>query len=107
MTFFQSVFKLYYWLISPLLGSRCRFAPSCSEYAHQALAEHGALKGLWLTLARLGRCHPWGGSGLDAVPPKNSAKEYSPKQELRYSTKRCCSKLNAASDNQMNNQYEL
>lgn len=59
----------YRWLISPLLGPRCRYLPTCSEYALTALARHGALAGGWLTLKRLGRCHPWGGSGYDPVPP--------------------------------------
>lgn len=68
VSFFQALFKLYHITISPLLGNRCRFAPSCSEYAHQALALHGAPKGLWLTSKRLCRCHPWGGHGFDPVP---------------------------------------
>ena len=59
----------YRWTVSPLLGPRCRFLPSCSEYALEALARHGAVRGGWLTLVRLGRCHPWGGSGYDPVPP--------------------------------------
>jgi hypothetical protein len=59
----------YRWTLAPLLGPRCRFLPSCSEYALDALARHGALRGSWLTLLRLGRCHPWGGSGYDPVPP--------------------------------------
>ena len=66
--FFQRLIKLYYLLISPFLGNRCRYAPSCSEYANQALARHGVIKGLWLSLQRLSRCHPWGGSGFDPVP---------------------------------------
>ncbi len=65
---FQGIFKLYYWCVSPLLGNRCRYVPSCSEYAHQALEAHGVLKGLWLTGKRIGRCHPWGGHGFDPVP---------------------------------------
>ena len=68
---FQHIFKLYYILISPFLGNRCRYAPSCSEYANQALETHGVVKGLWLTTKRLGRCHPWGGSGFDPVPQSN------------------------------------
>lgn len=73
--FLQQLFKVYYWVLSPLLGSRCRYAPSCSEYAHQALEQHGAIKGLALTLKRLARCHPWGGHGFDPVPenPKKPA----------------------------------
>jgi len=64
----RTVVLLYRWTLSPLLGPRCRFLPSCSEYALDALARHGALAGGWLTLRRLSRCHPWGGSGYDPVP---------------------------------------
>ncbi len=66
---------LYRWTLSPLLGPRCRFLPSCSDYALEALTRHGALRGGWLTLRRLGRCHPWGDSGYDPVPSHNSARE--------------------------------
>lgn len=64
---------VYRLLISPLLGPRCRFAPSCSEYALEALQLHGPLKGLWLTARRLARCHPWGGQGYDPVPGSGPA----------------------------------
>lgn len=67
--FLQLVLKLYYWAVSPLLGNRCRFVPSCSEYAQQALETHGAARGTVLTVKRLCRCHPWGGHGFDPVPP--------------------------------------
>lgn len=70
---FQKLFKLYHILISPFLGARCRYAPSCSEYANQALEAHGVVKGLWLTTKRLCRCHPWGGSGFDPVPGCNKS----------------------------------
>lgn len=60
----------YQYLISPLLGPRCRYSPTCSEYAVLALREHGALKGSWLALRRVLRCHPWGSSGYDPVPPR-------------------------------------
>ena len=60
--------KLYRWLISPWLGVNCRFQPTCSEYAIQALQEHGPITGSWLMVRRIGRCHPWGGSGYDPVP---------------------------------------
>ncbi|MFI3328825.1 MAG: membrane protein insertion efficiency factor YidD [Rikenellaceae bacterium] len=59
---------LYRGLVSPLLPSACRFTPSCSRYAIEALKKHGLMRGLWLTLRRLLRCHPWGGSGYDPVP---------------------------------------
>ena len=60
---------LYRRGVSPFLGLNCRFVPSCSEYAAEALREHGGVKGSWLALRRIGRCHPWGGSGYDPVPP--------------------------------------
>jgi putative membrane protein insertion efficiency factor len=60
--------RLYRWLISPLLPKCCRFMPSCSEYAEQALRKHGLLMGLKLSVLRILRCHPLGGSGFDPVP---------------------------------------
>lgn len=54
--------------ISPLLPPACRYVPTCSEYAVQAIKKYGPLKGGWLALKRIGRCHPWGGSGYDPVP---------------------------------------
>jgi putative membrane protein insertion efficiency factor len=61
--------RFYQYLISPLLGPRCRFHPSCSQYAVEALQQHGALRGSWLALRRLLRCHPWHPGGYDPVPP--------------------------------------
>ncbi len=58
----------YRYLISPLIPPRCRYQPTCSEYALIALQKYGALKGGWLALQRIARCHPWGGSGYDPVP---------------------------------------
>jgi putative membrane protein insertion efficiency factor len=58
----------YQVALSPVFGGRCRFSPSCSHYSIEAFERHGALRGLWLTLRRVGRCHPWGGSGDDPVP---------------------------------------
>jgi putative membrane protein insertion efficiency factor len=62
------VITLYQYLLSPLLGVNCRFHPSCSHYAREAIEKHGACKGGWLAIKRLARCHPWGGSGDDPVP---------------------------------------
>ena len=59
----------YRRIISPWLGPRCRFYPSCSAYAIEALQTHGTLHGMWLTLKRLGRCHPFHAGGVDPVPP--------------------------------------
>ncbi|MGB5164802.1 MAG: membrane protein insertion efficiency factor YidD [Woeseiaceae bacterium] len=63
--------KLYRVAVSPWLGMNCRFQPSCSEYAIEALREHGLFRGAWLAARRIGRCHPWGGSGYDPVPPRD------------------------------------
>ena len=62
------VIRLYQRLISPLLPSACRFHPSCSEYMRQAILKHGVLRGLWLGLGRVVRCHPWNPGGADPVP---------------------------------------
>jgi uncharacterized protein len=59
---------LYRWTLSPFLGSCCRFHPTCSAYAIEAIERHGAWRGLGLALVRIGRCHPWGGTGHDPVP---------------------------------------
>lgn len=64
----RALVLVYRNAISPLLGPRCRYLPTCSEYCLDALALHGALRGGWLSLKRIARCHPWGGSGLDPVP---------------------------------------
>jgi putative membrane protein insertion efficiency factor len=58
----------YRCVISPLLGPRCRYLPSCSAYCLESLARYGLQKGLWLSVKRLARCHPWGSSGYDPVP---------------------------------------
>jgi putative membrane protein insertion efficiency factor len=65
-----ALLRVYKRWLSPLLGPRCRFAPSCSEYAMQALALHGTLRGSWLAARRVGRCHPLNPGGHDPVPPR-------------------------------------
>jgi hypothetical protein len=60
--------KTYQYLISPMLGPSCRYTPTCSEYAVQALKKYGALKGVWMSVKRVGRCHPWHDGGYDPLP---------------------------------------
>ena len=64
----RALVLIYRYTLSGLIGRSCRFVPTCSEYALEALDRHGAGRGSWLILRRLARCHPWGGSGLDPVP---------------------------------------
>lgn len=66
----MTLVRAYRLLLSPWLGSNCRFEPTCSAYALQALERHGALQGSWLTMKRLGRCHPWCAGGCDPVPER-------------------------------------
>lgn len=74
-TLLAALIRLYRWTLSPLQPfvfgplARCRFTPSCSAYALEAVERHGALRGSWLALRRVCRCHPWGGCGPDPVPP--------------------------------------
>lgn len=75
-TVFNAIFKrillsiiwIYQRMISPIFPASCRYAPTCSEYAKEALKKHGALKGGKLAIKRISSCHPWGGSGFDPVP---------------------------------------
>lgn len=60
--------RFYQVAISPWLGSRCRYTPTCSAYGLEAIRKYGAFKGTWLAMRRIGRCHPWGGHGHDPVP---------------------------------------
>jgi uncharacterized protein len=65
----QGLIRLYQRALSPLLGPRCRFYPSCSQYMHEALQIHGPWRGLWLGVKRIARCHPLHPGGIDPVPP--------------------------------------
>lgn len=60
--------RAYQWVVSPLFPGSCRYLPTCSSYALEAIETHGALRGSWLGLRRILRCHPWGGAGFDPVP---------------------------------------
>ncbi|MEX2371021.1 MAG: membrane protein insertion efficiency factor YidD [Bacteroidales bacterium] len=75
--------KIYQWVISPMLPGTCRYEPTCSNYAIEALKVHGPLKGLLMGTRRILSCHPWGGHGYDPVPPKGTPllrfKKYKPK----------------------------
>ncbi|HYC13540.1 MAG TPA: membrane protein insertion efficiency factor YidD [Stellaceae bacterium] len=64
----RGAIRCYKLFLSPLLPPACRYLPTCSDYAAEAIEKHGALRGLWLAARRLARCHPWGGSGYDPVP---------------------------------------
>ena len=69
----QALIRVYQLLLSPVLPPSCRYLPSCSDYAVEAIGRHGALLGVGLAARRLARCHPWGGSGYDPVPePRDS-----------------------------------
>jgi uncharacterized protein len=65
---FIYLIKAYQYLISPLLPNACRYSPTCSQYGLEAFKKYGVFKGFWLTLKRISRCHPWGGSGYDPLP---------------------------------------
>jgi uncharacterized protein len=67
-TILSGLIALYRYCLSPLLGPNCRFHPSCSCYAQQAIERHGALRGGWLAVRRIARCHPWNPGGYDPVP---------------------------------------
>lgn len=77
VSLFVGILRGYQLLISPMLGPRCRFYPSCSNYAIEALRVHGAARGSWLAARRVGRCHPWHAGGLDPVPPKGAKESHS------------------------------
>ena len=69
----RTALRAYKLTLSPLIGRQCRYQPSCSDYAAQALINHGPWRGAWFAGRRLCRCHPWGGSGYDPPPPPRAA----------------------------------
>ena len=75
---FVGLIRLYQLAVSPWLGGNCRFQPTCSAYAIEALERHGVLRGGWLAVRRIGRCHPWGGCGYDPVPPRKTSETDTP-----------------------------
>ena len=66
----------YQLIVSPMLGSNCRFMPTCSEYALESLKTYGLIKGTFLTIKRIGKCHPWGSNGYDPLPTKMGKNKY-------------------------------
>lgn len=72
----SGMIRLYQMAISPYLGASCRFQPTCSSYAREAIARHGAVSGGLMALRRIARCHPWGGSGFEPVPTKPISVEH-------------------------------
>jgi putative membrane protein insertion efficiency factor len=71
---FLLILKIYKKVLSPLLGNHCRFYPTCSMYAYEAIEKHGIFKGIFLGCRRLLKCHPWHPGGIDPVPEKNKVK---------------------------------
>ncbi|MDE2836947.1 MAG: membrane protein insertion efficiency factor YidD [Chloroflexota bacterium] len=69
----MALITVYQRVLSPYWPSSCRYEPTCSHYAQEAIGVHGTLRGGWLALKRLARCAPWGGSGYDPVPPRHTA----------------------------------
>ncbi len=69
----KALIRAYQLLVSPVMAGNCRFHPTCSAYALEAIEVHGPVAGSWLAIKRIGRCHPWGGAGLDPVPSSDAS----------------------------------
>lgn len=82
--------RAYQYLISPLLGPHCRFYPTCSSYAQTAVERYGVIRGSWLAVRRLGRCHPWNAGGSDPVPEIKTAGKLSDDLDCRRKQCRTC-----------------
>jgi putative membrane protein insertion efficiency factor len=78
--------KAYRFAISPLYGQVCRYHPTCSAYALEAVQTHGAVRGSWLAMRRVARCHPWAAGGLDPVPPHKNRMSSTPPSSLATTT---------------------
>lgn len=85
--------RFYRYFLSPFFGQHCRFYPTCSEYAQHALTEHGAVRGGWLSLRRLCRCHPWHEGGVDLVPQRMPQCVCNDAQSDNVSTRQCTEQL--------------
>ena len=77
-SFFLFLVRFYQLAISPLFPPSCRYTPTCSQYMIEAIQVHGPLRGGWMGLRRIGRCHPWGGHGYDPVPKKQQQADVTP-----------------------------
>ena len=87
------ILRAYQLVLSPMLGQNCRFYPSCSSYAIEAIRTHGSARGSFLAARRVCRCHPWNDGGLDPVPPKlneGGPDPVPPKHDKNSSTAACC-----------------
>lgn len=79
-----ALLRMYRFAISPLYGDVCRYYPTCSAYALESVQVHGSIKGSWLSVRRLARCHPWAAGGFDYVPPRKNSRHATPRCESQH-----------------------